>query len=210
MSSFKRWPGLSLLAIAIPIVVLSCGEDDDAPDVESVAGQAGSGGGSAGAESSETAGAGGATPTAVTICGMPADTSQCSPITGAACDIRNGETCDYSDMLGGFKCFTDSTAKAGEFCDNDVVFCGVGTFCNTDLGLCQHYCCADQDCGEGICFRGYFQDGAADPGICSYEFGGGCLYELEGAVGCDAGGAGAGGAGGTSGAGGGNSGGTGG
>jgi hypothetical protein len=199
MSQLSRWSGISFLAIAVPVFALSCGDTDANPEPGGGAGQA-SGGeeSSAGADgdagsgtpAGEQGGAGGAAPTPVSICGLQTAVSECDPITGAGCDVANGATCDHYEMLGGFKCFADSPAKAGEFCDNATVFCGVGTFCNPDLGACQHYCCVDQDCGEGVCFRGYFADGEADIGLCSYEFGGGCFYELDGAVDCGVGGAG--------------------
>lgn len=179
----------------VPATLLNCSDDEPAPSTlatagdASQAGEAGTGGGGAGSP---------------LICGVEGEVSVCDPVTAAGCDVAAGETCDFSTKLGGFDCFPDSVAKAGEFCDNETTFCGAGTTCSTYLNTCNHYCCDASDCVEGACERNLFADGSADVGVCTAEYGGRCAFNLGGAGGACPGEGGAGGgaaAGGTGGAG---------
>jgi hypothetical protein len=130
----------------------------------------------------------------VTICGKPATVSECDPITASQCDIANGETCDHSASLGGFKCFPGpNSSTVGQMCGDTGPFCGPSTACNTDIWLCEHYCCSDADCGLGRCFPGQFTDGQASIGVCLGEY---PDPKLDGAGGADDGAAGSAGAGG--------------
>ncbi len=38
------------------------------------------------------------------LCGQPGTLSQCDPVTALPCDIAGGQTCEYSSVLGAFKC----------------------------------------------------------------------------------------------------------
>jgi hypothetical protein len=190
-SKLGGWPWAMQLVLALPLTILNCGsESEEGARGGPMGGEVGASGAGYGGESV----AGGGTGPAVLICGLETAISECEPVEATGCDVAAGETCDHSSSLGGFKCFPDSLARAGEFCDNVTLFCGAGTYCNVELELCQHYCCENSDCAEGTCERGYFVDGMADIGFCFAEYGGDCFYGLEGAGGaCD--GAGTGGAG---------------
>jgi hypothetical protein len=171
----SRWFGIPLL-LAVPLLVINCSDDDSEPTRPSAGGSSADGGGSPGGAAGDTTK--GEHPL---ICAKQSEISQCDPITAAECDVSNGWTCEHAAALGGYKCFPNSVVKPGEYCDNGEFSCAVGTFCNTELAVCQHYCCDDSDCVEGVCDRGYFVDGEADIGLCWSEFGGRCFYGIGGA-----------------------------
>jgi hypothetical protein len=82
----------------------------------------------------------------------------CNPVTGAPCDIANGETCDFDGTA--FSCLPPP---------NDVSLCGdcsgLGEYCAPTLTCivlgngdqCARYCCNDADCAGGKC------EGLTDP-----------------------------------------------
>ncbi len=142
--------------------------DDGSPPMES---QTGGAGGLAGETPSQAG-----LPGPVLICGRAAEIGVCDPLSAKPCP--SGATCDFSNMMGGFKCFEDAEpAGAGETCDNETKFCGPGLYCETRvLMVCQHYCCDDSDCEFGACYGSdlFFQDGESTVGACYDEFGGFC------------------------------------
>jgi hypothetical protein len=168
--NIRRSLVLFQLLLVAPIIVLGCSVDDAQPE-PTTSGGAGEAGMNAGGAPS------------VALCGIKSDVSECDPVSADGCNVAAGATCDHSMMLGGFTCFPDSVAKAGEFCDNITAFCGAGTTCNGLLEVCQRYCCADSECVQGACERHLFDDGAADVGVCTAEFGGRCAFDLGGAGG---------------------------
>ncbi|MDQ2646575.1 MAG: hypothetical protein M3020_22385, partial [Myxococcota bacterium] len=125
---------------------------------------------------------GGAANEAARICAKQAESSLCDQLSGEPCP--DGSTCDFSKLMGGFKCFdVEAPAAAGEFCDNETVICGPGLFCeDTTLMVCQHYCCDDSDCAVGVCYGAdeFFPDGETNVGACFDEYGGLCAFAEEG------------------------------
>lgn len=148
---------------------------DDANDKQSSQPEAsgGAGGGSVEGQAGESFGP-------IVICGNRTKLSECDPVSAQPC--AEGTTCDHSAALGGFKCFENNQAAAGEFCDNETAFCGPGLYCETTtLMVCQHYCCESSDCVEGECYGGFYEDGEATIGFCFDEYGGLCAFAEEGA-----------------------------
>jgi hypothetical protein len=99
-------------------------------------------------------------------CGGLLGPSTCDPVTAWPCDTSAGETCDYSNSAGAFRCYLLPTAvPLCGFCDRDVEYCGPGTTCGG--GRCEKYCCADSDCEQGVCVRDIFQEpNVAGAGYC--------------------------------------------
>jgi hypothetical protein len=102
-------------------------------------------------------------------CGSLIATSTCDPVTAWPCDVAAGETCDYSNLAGAFRCYALPTANpVCGFCDQESAFCGPGTTCGA--GRCERYCCDDSDCASGPCVRDLFGDPAvAAVGYCPEE-----------------------------------------
>lgn len=86
----------------------------------------------------------------------------CNPVTNEPCNSQASEACDFNGS--GFKCYPDDNVHA--ICEQ----CGpwTGKFCKGGMSCmiteCARYCCADADCGSGICKKDYF--GAVPVGIC--------------------------------------------
>jgi hypothetical protein len=66
-------------------------------------------------------------------CGGLLGVSVCDPVTAWPCDLAAGQTCDFSNLAGAFRCMTLPTT---------VPFCGM---CD------DKHCCADSDCERGPC-----------------------------------------------------------
>jgi hypothetical protein len=100
-----------------------------------------------------------------TSCGTLLGPSTCDPITAWPCNTEAGETCDYSNSAGAFRCYLLPTAvPLCGFCDQKAQYCAPGSTCVDDL--CQRYCCADSDCGQGTCYRTFNELYLAPVGYC--------------------------------------------
>jgi hypothetical protein len=176
--------------VVVPaLCAVHCVESDEDESPTATEAESGAGGAPAGETPSEGGAAVGGSPIGeggavepARICGKQAEISVCDPLTAEPCP--SGATCDFSEMMGGFKCFDDEEpAAAGEFCDNETKFCGAGLYCESSvLMVCQHYCCDDSDCEFGSCWGSdqFFQDGEATVGACYDEFGGLCALAEPG------------------------------
>jgi hypothetical protein len=82
-------------------------------------------------------------------CGGLLASSTCDPVTAWPCNTEVGETCEYSNSAGAFRCYLLPTAVAFcGACDRVTTFCGRGLTC---VDRCEKYCCADTDCEQGRC-----------------------------------------------------------
>jgi hypothetical protein len=153
-----------------------CVEESSGP-VRSDA-DAGAGGDTPAPAPSENGGAAGESFGPTVICGKRTVISDCDPFAEESC--APDQVCDHFVEFGGFRCYENpEPAGAGEFCDDKTVKCAPGLGCETtELMVCQHFCCDDSDCMEGICYGGYFEDGEATLGYCFEEYGGRCAFGL--------------------------------
>lgn len=101
-------------------------------------------------------------------CGGLVGPNLCDPLTGWPCAIDQGETCEFSNAAGFFRCFEAGRGDFCDPCDFDDNGCRVGLTCN---GIwCERYCCADSDCGSGTCsLNAYGQPNIAAIGYCEAE-----------------------------------------
>jgi hypothetical protein len=84
-------------------------------------------------------------------CGGLLGASVCDPVTAWPCDVAAGQTCDFSNLAGSFRCMTlPNTVPFCGVCD-DTLWCGPGTICG--YNRCERYCCADSDCERGPCVK---------------------------------------------------------
>ena len=150
---------LSCVICLLALAFTDCSKTDSSSVAKSNAGDAGSAG----------EGGVGAGP-AVKVCGGLGAISQCDPVTASQCDLAAGETCDDA-VKGGFQCFPGpNLGKAGDFCDNDTVYCGATLVCDMDRAVCAHFCCDDSQCRKGTCTPSIYTDGEASVGECLDEF----------------------------------------
>jgi hypothetical protein len=168
--------------LLLPLLCLpQCVDEDDSLDSR----PDGGGGGETRISSSGSPGQAGESWGPILICGKRTKISQCDPISIEPCP--SGTICEHSASLGGYKCFDNpQPAQAGEFCDNQTALCGPGLYCeDSELWVCQHYCCEDSDCTEGKCYGGFYEDGEATIGFCFEEYGGWCQFDLGEPGECD-------------------------
>lgn len=87
--------------------------------------------------------------------------NQCNPITNGGCDAAKGEACD-TDTIAGFRCFVyPGAAGTCEDCGKatgDKIGCAGKLTCRAYR--CARFCCNDDDCGTGKCFKGSYPDHA--------------------------------------------------
>jgi hypothetical protein len=101
-------------------------------------------------------------------CGQLLGSSTCDPVTSWPCDTAAGETCDYSNSAGAFRCYiSPGAAPLCGFCDQESVFCAAGSTCF--LAACEKYCCADSDCASGPCFHDFREPELALAGVCAEQ-----------------------------------------
>ena len=146
------------------VLALSNCSDDSQPVAATPHGQGGEAVSGAGA-------AGDAGMSSVSVCSVPTHNNVCDPVTGAACDLEAGETCDESESFGGFKCFPGpNPQRIGDDCDTESLFCGPGLRCVFDAQpKCYRYCCENSDCPSGSCSVGLLD--TLSLGLCLDEFG---------------------------------------
>jgi hypothetical protein len=95
----------------------------------------------------------------------------CNPVTNAGCAA--GDACDFTqdqNMQTTFKCYPPpppNTVMVCGACDDMNTACQGGATClipsGAMMGKCGKYCCADGDCGTGVCNKGSTPFGV---GIC--------------------------------------------
>jgi hypothetical protein len=83
----------------------------------------------------------------------------CNPITNAGC--ASGSACDFSadmNMQQTFDCYPPpppNTAAICASCDDKATACVGGSTCliptGSTMGTCAKFCCANGDCGTGVC-----------------------------------------------------------
>lgn len=108
-------------------------------------------------------------------CGAVLEGSTCDPVTAWPCDTARGETCDYSNTAGAFRCFPgpNDVPFCGA-CNTSDAFCGAGLLCDIFIG-CERFCCQDSDCKIGRCTPNVYGDDAfASVGHCHEELLAGC------------------------------------
>ena len=149
---------VSSLACLIALSSTDCGKSESKAKSLQVSSEAGAGGEA------------GSTGQGITVCGKAAPSSECEPLTAAPCNIAGGETCEYDFSRTGFFCYQwPKFSRAGEIC-GEGYNCGPATTCNINVPACQHYCCSDSECENGMCWVGLFEDGEASAGVCGDEF----------------------------------------
>jgi hypothetical protein len=79
-------------------------------------------------------------------------------VTAWPCDTTAGETCDYSNTAGAFRCYPGpNEVPFCAACNSSDAFCGPGLLCNDRLG-CDRFCCQDSDCKIGRCTLNVYRD----------------------------------------------------
>jgi len=160
-------PRLAIALLALT-AALACDGDDSTQTITRAA---------APAEEPPAPGAGGSPESADTAtgptmslpplsCGGLLGGSTCDPVTAWPCDLGAGETCEFSNLAGAFRCSTFPTRVpfCGS-CDRETQFCGPGTTCG-DV-FCERYCCQDSDCERGPCVLDiYGERGIEAAGFC--------------------------------------------
>lgn len=150
----------SCVAGLLALSIASCGDGEEERAHGGTSGAGGEAhGGSAGEEPAGP----------ISSCGGLLGNSTCDPVTAYPCDVEAGETCDFSNMLGGFDCYEGpNDSGVCETCaEESGEFCGPGTTCNYLLERCEKYCCDDSDCESGTCLRNPFmEDAIALAGVC--------------------------------------------
>ncbi len=88
----------------------------------------------------------------------------CNPVTNEGC-TGAGEACDLSSG-GNYVCFPPPNDTAlCQACDNGAgPFCVPGATCIPETNQCGRFCCADGDCGTGVCNFDIYMD--PEVGIC--------------------------------------------
>lgn len=93
--------------------------------------------------------------------------NECNPVTNEGC--FSSEACDLENA---FTCFPPPhDVPLCEECDSaNGPWCSAGATCTPETKLCGRYCCADTDCGTGVCNFDLYHD--PNVGICVVQVGG--------------------------------------